>query len=88
MGRGCGSRLRSRRSQSIRSVNGKGRPNLWTGGLGLTRRPSSATKECPQLEDHSSSSALALVHLVPLRSRATASIGTCHSGSVSDSGSL
>ena len=65
--------------------NVKARPNRCTGGLGLTRRPSSATKKCLQLEDRGSSSALSLADLAPLRGRATASIGTCCSGSVSKS---
>jgi hypothetical protein len=37
--------------------NVRDRTNRWTGGLGLTRRPSSATKKCLQLEDRSSSAA-------------------------------
>jgi hypothetical protein len=41
-------------------------------------------KKCPQLEDRGSLSALSLADLAPLRGRATASIGTCRSGSVSN----
>jgi hypothetical protein len=75
---GCGIGL-----ADVTQRNVKGRPNRWTGDLGQTQRSSSATKKCLQLEARSSSSALSLPDLAPLRGRANASIGTCRSRSVS-----